>query len=82
MDMERRDALVGGVLRGARWVPAVVLSDRISCLRGPIVADRVVAHPNYVRFATHYGFRPDWCEAADPESKGLVLHCTSGVGGS
>jgi hypothetical protein len=53
-------------------VPAVVLSDRIACLRGPIVADRVVAHPNYVRFATHYGFRPDWCEAADPESKGVV----------
>jgi hypothetical protein len=55
-------------------VPAVVLSDRIACLRGPIVADRVVAHPNYVRFATHYGFRPDWCEAADPESKGVVEH--------
>jgi hypothetical protein len=52
----------------------VVLSDRIACLRGPIVADRVVAHPGYVRFATHYGFRPDWCEAADPESKGVVEH--------
>jgi|SRR5680860_1257238 len=35
-------------------VPAVVLADRIACLRGPIVADRVVAHPNYVRFAAHY----------------------------
>ena len=53
-------------------VPAVVLADRIACLRGPIVADRVVAHPAYVRFATHYGFRPDWCETADPESKGVV----------
>jgi len=53
-------------------VPAVVLADRIGCLRGPIVADRVVAHPNYVRFATHYGFRPDWCESADPQSKGVV----------
>ena len=53
-------------------VPAVVLADRIGCLRGPIVADRVVAHPNYVRFAAHYGFRPDWCESADPESKGVV----------
>jgi len=58
-------AVIGGV-------PAVVLADRIACLRGPIVADRVVAHPNYVRFATHYGFRPDWCEAADPQSKGVV----------
>jgi hypothetical protein len=25
-----------------------------------------------VRLATHYGFRPDFCEAADPESKGVV----------
>ena len=24
------------------------------------------------RFATHFGFRPDFCEAADPESKGMV----------
>jgi transposase len=53
-------------------VPAVVLADRIACLRGPIVAGRVVAHPDYVRFAGHYGFRPDWCEAADPQSKGVV----------
>jgi hypothetical protein len=53
-------------------VSAVVLADRIACLRGPIVADRVVAHPGYVRFATHYGFRPDWCESADPQSKGVV----------
>ena len=28
--------------------------------------------PAYVRFAGHYGFRPDFCEAADPESKGIV----------
>jgi len=27
-----------------------------------------------VRFATHYGFRPDFCEGADPESKGIVEH--------
>ena len=25
-----------------------------------------------MRFATHYGFRPDFCQGADPESKGLV----------
>ena len=30
--------------------------------------------PEYVRFATHYGFRPDFCESADPESKGMVEH--------
>jgi hypothetical protein len=28
--------------------------------------------PAYVRFAAHYGFRPDWCETADPQSKGVV----------
>jgi hypothetical protein len=28
--------------------------------------------PGYVAFATHYGFQPDFCEAADPESKGVV----------
>jgi hypothetical protein len=32
----------------------------------------VVPHPEYVRFATFYGFKPDFCEAADPESKGMV----------
>jgi hypothetical protein len=37
-----------------------------------VVANVVVPHPDYVRFATHYGFRPDFCEAADPESKGVV----------
>ena len=28
--------------------------------------------PEYVRFATHYRFRADFCEALDPQSKGLV----------
>jgi hypothetical protein len=32
----------------------------------------VVPTPDYVRFATHYRFRPDFCHAADPESKGIV----------
>ena len=36
------------------------------------MAGVVVPAPAYVRFATHYGFRPDFCEAADPESKGMV----------
>jgi hypothetical protein len=39
-----------------------------------VVANVVVPTPDYVRFATHYGFRPDFCEAADPESKGMVEH--------
>lgn len=53
-------------------VPKVVLADRMGCLKGGVVAGRVVPSPDYVRFATHYRFRPDFCEPADPESKGLV----------
>src|SRR5438128_1680547 len=55
-------------------VPAVVLSDRMSCLKNGVVANVVVPHPDYVRFAAHFGFRPDFCESADPESKGVVEH--------
>jgi transposase len=55
-------------------VPAVVLADRMGCLKGGVVANVVVPAPGYVAFATHYGFRPDFCEAADPESKGVVEH--------
>jgi transposase len=52
--------------------PKVVLADRMGCLKGGVVANVVVPTPDYVRFATHFGFRPDFCEAADPESKGMV----------
>jgi hypothetical protein len=53
-------------------VPRVALTDRMGCLKGGTVAGLVIPTPAYVRFATHYGFRPDFCEGADPESKGLV----------
>lgn len=53
-------------------VPKVVLADRMGCLKGGVVANKVIPTADYVRFATHYRFRPDWCEAADPESKGIV----------
>jgi transposase len=53
-------------------VPAVVLADRMGCLKGGVVANVVVPTADYVRFAAHYGFRPDFCEASDPESKGIV----------
>jgi len=53
-------------------VPKVVLSDRMGCLKGGVVANVVVPTVDYVRFAHHYGFRPDFCEAADPEAKGMV----------
>lgn len=53
-------------------VPKVVLADRMGCLKGGVVADVVVPTPDYVRFAAHYRFRPDFCRAADPASKGIV----------
>ena len=53
-------------------VPGVVLADRMGCLKGGVVADVVVPTPDYVRFAAHYRFRPDFCHARDPESKGIV----------
>ena len=53
-------------------VPKTVLSDRMGCIKGGTVAGVVVPTADYVRFATHYGFRPDFCEGQDPESKGLV----------
>ncbi|MHA6793480.1 IS21 family transposase [Pseudonocardia bannensis] len=53
-------------------VPKVVLADRMGCLKAAVVADRVVPTADYVRFASHYRFRPDFCQGNDPESKGIV----------
>jgi transposase len=55
-------------------VPGTLLTDRMGCLTGGVVADVVVPAPGYVAFAAHYGFRVDFCEAGDPESKGVVEH--------
>ena len=55
-------------------VPAKVLADRMGCLKGGVVANVVIPTPDYVRFATHYRFTPDFCHPADPESKGIVEH--------
>ncbi len=44
-------------------VPGVVLADRMGCLKAGVVANVVVPHPEYVRFASHFGFRPDFGEA-------------------
>ncbi len=64
--------LLAQCFEAAGGVPHVVVADRMGCLRGSVVANVVVPTPDYVRFATHFGFRPDFCEAADPESKGVV----------
>jgi len=53
-------------------VPKTALTDRMGCLKGGTVAGLVIPTPAYVRFAVHYRFQPDFCEGADPESKGLV----------
>lgn len=58
-------AVIGGV-------PAKVLADRMACLKGGVVANVVIPTPDYVRFAAHYGFAPDFCHANDPQSKGVV----------
>ena len=53
-------------------VPQVVLADRMGCLKAGVVADVVIPTPDYVRFAMHYSFRPDFCQGYDPASKGIV----------
>jgi hypothetical protein len=55
-------------------VPAILLTDRMRCLWASTVANVVVPHPEFVQFCARYACRPDFCEAADPESKGMVQH--------
>ena len=72
---QRRETVLGLLaecFEAAGGVPAVVLSDRMAALKASVVANAVVPHPDYVRFALRYGFRPDFCEAEDPVSKGIV----------
>lgn len=74
-DNERADTtlrLLAECFQTLGGVPKVVLADRMGCLKGGVVADVVVPTPDYVRFASHYRFRPDFCHAKDPESKGIV----------
>ncbi len=74
-DNERADTTLGLLaecFEQLGGVPQVVLADRMGCLKGGVVADVVVPTPDYVRFAAHYRFRPDFCHARDPESKGIV----------
>jgi len=74
-DNERAETtfqMLAACLEALGGVPKVVLADRMGCLKGGVVANAVVPTPAYVRFATHYSFRPDFCEGGDPQSKGLV----------
>jgi hypothetical protein len=65
-------ALIAEALTAAGGVPAKVLADRMACLKGGVVANVVIPTSDYVRFASHYGFAPDFCHANDPQSKGIV----------
>lgn len=65
-------ALIAEAMAAIGGVPQKVLADRMGCLKAGVVANLVIPTPDYVRFATHYGFAPDFCHAADPESKGIV----------
>ena len=65
-------ALLAECFETVGGVPAKVLADRMGCLKGGTVAGVVIPTPDYVRFATHYRFSPDFCHPADPESKGIV----------
>jgi transposase len=53
-------------------VPGKLLTDRMACLKGGVVANVVIPTPDFIRLAGHYGFTPDFCHAQDPESKGIV----------
>ncbi len=53
-----------GVQDGLHVFCAVLAYSRVSSSGSPT--------PDYVRFATLYRFRPDFCHARDPASKGIV----------
>jgi transposase len=81
-DNERSETTLNCLARCFEYlggVPKTVLADRMGCLKGGVVANVVIASPAYVRMAAHYGFSPDFCEANDPESKGLVENLVSYV---
>lgn len=58
---------------------AVIGSPRKGCWQNGCAASRdgaaanvVISTPIYVRFATHYGFAPDFCHVNDPQSRSIV----------
>lgn len=59
-------------------VPQVVLADRMGCLKGGVVANRVVPTGEYVRFATHYPLTE--LRHAFVQVSGLFGACCSSVG--
>jgi transposase len=66
--------LLAEAFAAAGGVPAKTLTDRMGCLKGGVVANLVIPTESFLGFAAHYRFAADWCEAADPQSKGVVEH--------
>ena len=66
--------LLAEAFAAAGGVPAKTLTDRMGCLKGGVVANLVIPTEAFIGFAAHYRFAPDWCEAGDPQSKGVVEH--------
>jgi hypothetical protein len=62
-------AMIAEALAVIGGVPTKILADRMGCLKGGVVANVVVPTPDYVCFASHYGFSPDFCHGADPHPK-------------
>lgn len=59
--------LLAEALHAAGGVSAKLLTDRMARLKGGVAANVVVPTPDYVRFAAHHGFTPDFCHAQDPQ---------------
>lgn len=65
-------ALLADCFEELGGVPAVVLSDRVGCLKAGVVATRWSRIPTTSASPPTTASDPDFCEAADPESKGVV----------
>lgn len=51
-------ATIAEALGAIGGVSAKILADRMGCLSGGVVANVVVSEPDYVLFASYYGFDP------------------------
>ena len=63
-------ALLAECFKELGGVPKVVLADRMGCLKGGVVANKVVPTSDYVRFAAHYGFRRTGARPSAPSRRG------------
>jgi hypothetical protein len=69
--------LIAEALAAIGGVPTRVLTNRMGCLKGGVLANVVAPTPDYARMAAHYGFTPEFCLGADPDSTRIVEHLCS-----